>query len=300
MNTIVVITILLLLSAFFSGMEIAFVSSNKLLFEIGRKKKRLTSKVLSIFYKNSEQYITTMLVGNNIVLVLYSLKMAELLEPYLKMLVESNFIVTLLQTIIATILVLFTGEFLPKTIFKTNPNLWLTFFALPLLFFYVLLWPIARFCHIMSIGVLKIFKAYKKVDVETGYLNKVDLDHLLQKNLEKLEADSKLEQEVKILQKALDFSSVKLRDCEVPRTEIVACELQNLTLDYLKSLFSETGYSKVLIYKKSIDNIIGYIHTQVIFRNQENLEQYIRPLPIVPETMPANKLLKIFMKEKKI
>ena len=136
MNTIVVITILLLLSAFFSGMEIAFVSSNKLLFEIGRKKKRLTSKVLSIFYKNSEQYITTMLVGNNIVLVLYSLKMAELLEPYLKMLVESNFIVTLLQTIIATILVLFTGEFLPKTIFKTNPNLWLTFFALPLLFFY--------------------------------------------------------------------------------------------------------------------------------------------------------------------
>ncbi len=299
MNTIVVITILLLLSAFFSGMEIAFVSSNKLLFEIGRKKKRLTSKVLSIFYKNSEQYITTMLVGNNIVLVLYSLKMAELLEPYLKMLVESNFIVTLLQTIIATILVLFTGEFLPKTIFKTNPNLWLTFFALPLLFFYVLLWPIARFCHIMSIGVLKIFKAYKKVDIETGYLNKVDLDHLLQKNLEKLEADSKLEQEVKILQKALDFSSVKLRDCEVPRTEIVACDLQNLTLDYLKTVFSETGYSKVLIYKKSIDNIIGYIHTQVIFRNQENLEQYIRPLPIVPETMPANKLLKIFMKEKK-
>ena len=299
MNTIVTITISLLLSAFFSGMEIAFVSSNKLLFEIERKKKALTSKVLAIFYKHSEQYITTMLVGNNIVLVVYSLKMAELLEPYFKHFIASDYVVTLLQTIIATILVLFTGEFLPKTIFKSSPNLWLTFFAFPLLFFYILLWPIARFCHIMSIVILRLFKVYKKVDDETGYLNKVDLEHLLKKNMEQLENDRRMEQDVKILQNALDFSSVKLRDCEVPRTEIVACELQNLTLDYLKDVFSETGYSKVLVYKDSIDNIIGYIHTQVIFKNPENLPQYIRPLPIVPETMPANKLLKIFMKKKK-
>ena len=167
------------------------------------------------------------------------------------------------------------------------------------MFFYILLWPIARFCHIMSIVILRLFKVYKKVDDETGYLNKVDLEHLLKKNMEQLENDRRMEQDVKILQNALDFSSVKLRDCEVPRTEIVACELQNLTLDYLKDVFSETGYSKVLVYKDSIDNIIGYIHTQVIFKNPENLPQYIRPLPIVPETMPANKLLKIFMKKKK-
>lgn len=299
MGTIGVIVVALVFSAFFSGMEIAFVSSNKLLFEIGKNRQRLTSKILSIFYNHREQYITTMLVGNNIVLVVYSLKMADLLDPYLRCIVSSDTAVTLIQTIVATILVLFTGEFLPKTIFKNSPNLWLKVFAVPLYLFYVLLWPLAKLCYLLSVGVLKLFGAYKQQDASANDLNKTDLDYLLQENMENADVDKSMEQDVRILQNALDFSSVKLRDCEIPRTEIVACDKEEMTVESLKEIFAKTGYSKILIYKDSIDNIIGYIHTQAIFTNPDSLEEFIRPLPIVPETMPANKLLKTFMEEKK-
>lgn len=298
MDAYSIIIISLILSAFFSGMEIAFVSSNKLRMELDRKNNGVSSRLIDFFYRHSEQYISTMLVGNNIVLVIYGIKMAELLDPVFASFIHNNFAVSLMQTICATIIVLITGEFLPKTIFKANPNLWLRIFAPVLAVFYVILYPITILATFLSRLILSIFKAYSPKSGQQS-LNKADLDYLINETLESHESDVEIENDVKLFQNALDFSSVKIRDCIVPRTEIIALPEEGTTLDDLKNTFVSTGYSKILIYRDTIDNIIGYFHAANIFKQPDNWHELLLKMPIVPETMAANKLMDIFMQEKK-
>jgi CBS domain containing-hemolysin-like protein len=291
------ILLTLLFSAFFSGLEIAFVTSNKLRFELDKKQPNLTSSILSIFYRNPQQFISTMLVGNNVSLVIYGLLMAELMTPWLSPL-KYQFLITFVQTILATIIVLFTGEFLPKTIFRINPNLWMRLFSWLLLLFYVVLYPITRFATWVSMGILKLFRVKISQTTEDNVFSRIDLNYLLQETFDNKESEKELENEVKIFQNALDFSSVKLRDCYVPRTEIIALDY-NTSVDTLMQTFIETGLSKLPIFKGDIDNIIGYIHSSEMFEHQTEWKKQINMIPIVPENMAAQKLMKTFMLQKK-
>lgn len=297
MNTLLYILISLILSAFFSGIEIAFVSSNKLRFELEKKQKSLSSAILDIFFKHPQQFIATMLVGNNITLVVYGLLMAELLSPLLAPL-QHQLLITVAQTIIATIIVLVTGEFLPKTIFRVNPNLWLKVFSWILLFFYTLLYPIAIFSTWLSQSLLRMFFKASDDETEDIAFSRIDLSYLIQESVDGQSSQEEVDTEVKFFQNALDFSKVRLRDCSVPRTEIVALDFDT-SVEVLKQTFIETGYSKIPIYKDNIDNIIGYIHSSEMFEHQKNWKNYINQIPIVPENMSAHKLMKLFMQQKK-
>ncbi|HJV77212.1 MAG TPA: hemolysin family protein, partial [Paludibacter sp.] len=291
------ILLTLLLSAFFSGLEIAFITSNKLRFELDKKQRNLTSSILSVFYGNPQQFISTMLVGNNICLVIYGLLMAEVMTPWLSP-IGNPFLITFLQTILATALVLITGEFLPKTIFRINPNLWLRLFAWLLFIFYVFLYPVSRFSTWVSIGILRLFRVGISQTTQENVFSRIDLNFLIQESFDNIESEKELDNEVKIFQNALDFSKVKLRDCSVPRTDIIALDYDT-NVEVLKETFIETGLSKIPIYKGDIDNIIGYIHSSEMFEHQNDWKKQINQIPIVPENMAAQKLMKIFMLQKK-
>ena len=286
-----------MLSAFFSGMEIAFITSNKLRFELDKKHRNLTSSILSIFYRHPQEYISTMLVGNNICLVIYGLLMAKLMTPWLQI-IGNDLLITFIQTILATAIVLITGEFIPKTVFRVNPNLWLRIFSWFLLFFYVALYPISRFSTWLSLGILKIFRVNISKSTQENVFSRTDLNYLIQESFENQHNEKDLENEVKIFQNALDFSKVKLRDCSVPRTEIIALDYET-DIETLKQTFIETGLSKIPIYKGNIDNIIGYIHSSEMFEHQLDWKKQINQIPIVPENMAAQRLMKIFMLQKK-
>ncbi len=278
-------------------MEIAFVSSSKLRFELEKMRPNLTSSMLSVFYRHPQQFISSMLVGNNIVLVVYGLKMADLLTPLFSF-TDNQFVITLLQTIIATIIVLFTGEFLPKTLFRINPNSWLRAFSWLVFLFYIVLYPIAIFTTWLSKNFLRLFKMNTDSDDNNNMFSRIDLSYLVQESFDTKNSEEELNTEVKIFQNALDFSKIKLRDCSVPRTEIVALDY-NTYLETLKQTFIETGFSKIPIYKENIDNIIGYIHSSEMFEHPHEWRKYIRQIPIVPENMTAHKLMKLFMQQKK-
>ncbi len=299
MNNLIFILLSLLLSAFFSGMEIAFVSSNKLRLELDIKQGHLTSRIISIFSSRPGDYIATMLVGNNIALVIYGILMALILEPFISLYTSSESSILIIQTIISTLIILFTAEFLPKTLFRLSPNTALRIFAVPGLVFYILLYPVTRLTIAISGFLLHhLLRIPRSNDANSGVFGKIDLDNLVNEgNAEQTHPDDP-EQEIKLFQNALDFSNVKLRDCMVPRTEIVAFD-ESVSMEELRSKFIETGLSKILIYKESTDNIIGYINSKELFKNPQDLASMIMSLPIVPETMPANKLLQSFIRDHK-
>ncbi|HKK81525.1 MAG TPA: hemolysin family protein [Prolixibacteraceae bacterium] len=302
MNTPVIILITIIMSAFFSGMEIAYFSANRLTLEMNKKKNTLTASVLNILSAKPEQYIATMLVGNNIALVIYGLATARLIEPYLNPYIESDIVILLIQTIISTIVILFTAEFLPKTLFRLNANGLLEAFALPIFFFYILLYPIANvFMMISKFVIRKILKKdFAEVD-NNNIFSKVDLNHYVNQQEDKQTAAEKEEQEeteIKLFKNALDFSNVKVRDCMVPRTEIETVE-ESTSIKELQKVFINTGYSKILVYRKSIDNMIGYIHTSQLFKSPDDIKSIVNPVSIIPETMPASKLLKFFTQQRK-
>jgi len=278
-------------------MEIAFISSNKLRFELDKKQRGITSSILSVFYKHPQQYISTMLVGNNICLVIYGMLMAEILMPYL-LFMQNQFLITLAQTIIATIVVLFTGEFLPKTIFRYNSNLWLNIFSPILFFFYILLYPVSIFSTWLSTLALRVFGVRANKETDKNTFSRIDFNYLIEESFDGVDSKKEIENEVKILQNALDFSNLKLRDCYVPRPEIVALDYET-NVDVLKQTFIETGLSKIIIYKGNIDNVVGYIHSSEMFTHQKDWKEYINDIPIVPENMAAQKLMKTFMQQKK-
>ncbi len=299
MDIILVIVISLLLSAFFAGMEIAFNSSNRLMAKIDSTDKSFAGAVISLFYKNTGQFISTMLVGFNIVLVVYSIAMAKVLDPYIRGYITDNtLLVSLIQTVIATLLVIFIGEFLPKTIFRYNSNFWLRFFSPLALIFYIVLYPVSKLSVWVSAGILRLFGTKISLNDKSDVFDKVDLNFLLEETIEQSSSQS-IENEIKIFKNALDFSSVKLRECIVPRNEIVALDIETDSLENIRNTFAESGFSKIPIYKDNIDNIIGYIHSSDLFEPTDNWRTLLRKIPVVPETMPANKLMHSLLKEKK-
>lgn len=298
MDTFLYLLITMAFSAFFSGMEIAFVSVDKLRFEMD-KREGLTSAILSFFFRNSNNFISTMLVGNNIALVIYGIFMASLIDTYLLAdVIPNEFLTLLVQTVLSTLVILVTGEFLPKTLFKINPNLMLRLFALPLMACYVVLFPVSKLASGLSSIFLRLLGLKVNKEDSAKAFGKVDLDYFVQNSIEHAADEEQLDTEVKIFQNALDFSNVKIRDCMVPRTEIVAVE-EKTTLDELKNLFVESGISKIIVYQGNIDNVVGYVHSSEMFRNPTDLSHHIKELPIVPETMTAHKLMSLFMQQKK-
>lgn len=300
---------ILLLSGFFSGMEIAFVSSSKLRFEMDREEQGFSARLIDTFYRHPNNFISTLLVGNNIALVIYGILMARIVSTLILIPLgihpergncPNEALCLLLQTILATLIVLVTGEFLPKTLFRINPNRMMRIFALPAYIFYIILWPISKFTS--SLGKLLLWmvgEKVKKAKPEKTFTRE-DLDYLIQSNIEKAADDEDIEDEVKIFQNALDFSSVKVRDCIVPRTEITAVSTET-PLQELRMQFVESGHSKIIVYKEDIDDIVGYIHTVEMFRLKadEDWTEHIREVSIVPETMNAQKLLGIFISQKR-
>lgn len=278
-------------------MEIAFVTANKLRFEVDKTKNQFSSSILSIFFSNPKQFIATMLVGNNIALVIYGIMMAQVIEPFVAEYTSNDIVIVLTQTIISTIIILITAEFLPKTLFRINPNMFLNMFALPLLLCYIVLYPVASFSAWISFKLLRLFGIKMGVNSNEYVFGKVDLHHILEESIDKNR--EALETDVKLFQNALDFSKIKLRECSIPRTEIVAVDIDETSLDELKQKFIETGFSKILIFKETIDNIIGYFHLSDLFKHPKSIQSRVRKIPFVPETMAANKLMSIFIKEKK-
>lgn len=294
---VVGIFITLLLSAFFSGMEIAFVSSNRMLAEMDKGTSRLTRRLQTFFYKNPNDFVSTMLVGNNIVLVVYGIFVARLLDNTIFKGLDPAISVTA-DTILSTLVVLFTGEFLPKTLFKSNPNKFFSFFVFPAYLFYLLLWPVSRFSTLLSKILLRISGVRVDKDNDDGEFSKIDLDYLVQSSIDNATDNSQIDDEVRIFQNALEFSDTKVRDCMVPRTEICAVE-KSSSLSDLKSIFIESGKSKILVYDNDIDHIIGYIHSLELFRNPNDWHNHIRTMPFVPETMSARKMMQTFLQQKK-
>ncbi len=299
MNTIIIsILVSILFSAFFSGVEIAFVSSNKLRFELDRKKKSPTSFILNRFYKKPGIFLTTLLAGNTIALVVYGLLTAHLLGFWLSSYISGDAWLLFIQAIVAALLILIAGDFIPKMLFRINPNLSLSVFAIPLYVIYVILYPLSLLCIGFSWLILKITGMNISSHIRAKALGKVDLDRFIQSTIEQSPDNSSLETEVKIFQNALDFSNIRLKDCMIPRTEIVAFDL-DVTQQELLSKFIETGLSKILIYKENIDDIAGYIHSTEMFVCPDNWKDNLKSIPIVPETMVASKLMKVLMQEKK-
>ncbi len=292
------IAAMMALSAFFSGMEIAFVSSNRMLAEMDKGRNKIIQKTISAFYSHPNGFVSTMLVGNNIVLVVYGILIAKLFDNTIFRGMDVGFTV-IADTILSTLIILFTGEFLPKTLFKNNANRMLSLFALPAYMCYIVLWPISRFSTFLSKCMLRVVGIKMQQDTNDDGFSKVDLDYLVQSSIDNATDGEEINDEVKIFQNALDFSDTKVRDCMVPRTEINAVDINDCSLEELMQKFVESGNSKIIVYEDDIDHIVGYIHSLEMFRNRENWRDCICKMPFVPETMTAQKLMQMFLQQKK-
>ena len=286
------------LSAFFSGMEIAFVSSNRMLAEMDREGNSIAKNIISRFYNHPNGFVSTMLVGNNIVLVVYGILVARLFDNTIFSSLDDGMKVTA-DTLLSTLVILFTGEFLPKILFKNNANRLLSVFSVPAYLFYIILWPISRFSTLVSKCLLRLVGIRMETESDDDGFSKVDLDYLVQSSIENAQSDDEINEEVKIFQNALDFSDCKVRDCMVPRTEVNAVDVNDCTVDELMQKFVESGNSKIIVYDSDIDHIIGYIHSSEMFRNRDNWRECVCKMPFVPETMAAQKLMHIFLQQKK-
>ncbi len=296
-QSILIIITTILFSGFFSGMEIAFISANKLQIEIDRNKGTLPARIIAKFSNNPSEFISSVLLGNNIALVIYGLYTAYILEPVIVAYISPiSWVVLLIQTILSTLLILITGEFLPKAFFRINPNRILTVGAIPLLITYYILWIPTKFTMLVSQAIFAIFNI--QVEKEKDTFTKVDLGHYLQNVNERMDDEVELDHEIQILQNALDFRKVKARDCMIPRTEIEGMEV-NESVDQLRDRFVETGYSKIIIYRDNIDNIIGYARSFDLFDNPSKITKIILPISIVPEAMRASEILEKFIEEKR-
>lgn len=301
MDNWLIIIITLLLSAFFSGMEIAFISSNNLKIEIDRGKGMLPARIMSFLNNNPSRFIGALLLGNNIALVIYGIAMAGILEPVIiKMLpsdFDNEFIIVIIQTIIATLLILFAAEFIPKALFRINPNRILNFFAIPVYIFYIVFYPI----HYLFIGLGEIIlRVIFRIKIsETQYVfSHIDLDNYVREFTAKDDDRAVFIHEIQMFQNAIEFRNIKLRECMVPRTDIQAIE-ESDTIANLTEKFIDTGFSKIPVFKKSIDNIIGYTHHSDLFESPKNIALITRPINYVPETMLAKKVLSMFIDEHK-
>lgn len=299
MTTLIIIS--LLLSAFFSGMEIAFVAANKLKVEVDKQSGGFSARLLSRFVRSESSFISTMLVGNNIALVVYGISFAALLEqllsPILPGPIKGEFSIFMMQTIISSLVILIFAEFLPKTLFRINPNRFLNAFALPVTVIYYLLYPIIAFTMAASNLIMKHLMG-TDVTSSKKVFDAIDMDNFLKEFGEQHEESNERQREIQMFRNAIEFPEVKLRECLIPRTEVVAVS-QNESIPAIRSIFSQTGLSKVLVYQSSIDDIVGYVHAFDFFSGPRNVRDIIRPVLLVPETMHANKLLKSLIQQRK-
>ena len=296
--TLSVILICLLLSAFFSGMEIAFLTSNKLRIEIDKSKKGVTQALIDLFISHSGMYITTLLVGNNVVMVIYGIFMSDLLVKQFEFLHLSIGVELFVETLVSTLIILVFAEILPKTVFRLRSNLFLKLFSVPVFLFYLLFFPLSYFSVWLGGWLLRIFTGRKLGHKEPNRaFGKVDLNNLIEEG----EVNARQEEEmheIKLFRNALDFSEVKLRECIVPRPDVVALSIDS-SIEELTQLFIDTGLSRILIYKESIDDIIGYVHISTLFKDPPTIAKALSRVLIVPETMSAQRLLNLFIRDQK-
>ena len=296
-TSLAIIVISLILSAFFSGMEIAFVASNKLHIELMKKRGELNARLLSPLLKSPSRFIATMLVGNNIALVVYGTEMAQVLEPFIRTVSSIDSIILLLQTLISTALVLVTAEFIPKIVFGLNANKFMSLFAIPALLFYYGLYFIVSLVISLSNFILKHFLGISQPDTKPVF-GRIDLQKYIEEQTAGLKVEDEQDPEIQIFQNALDFSKVKARECMIPRNEIVAIEILE-PIENLKEKFIETGFSKIVVYKDNIDQVIGFTHSYELFKQPKDIKSILLPIALIPETITANEVLNLFIKERK-
>ena len=278
-------------------MEIAFVSANKMYIELEKKKDTFLARILGKLTDNPSKFITTMLVGNNIALVIYGYFMGELLMPYLQPYLNSDFVILLIQTLISTLIILVTAEFLPKAIFNIYANEFLKIFAIPSYIFLLLFYVISKFIILISDFVLRVIFNTKKDSVQLVF-TKAELGHFITEQLETVNENEEVDAEIQIFQNALDFHNVRAREAMIPRTDIFSIDVED-SVKNLKDLFVETGLSKIMVFKDSLDDIIGYVHAFELFKNPESIRSILLPIEVVPETMTINDILNDLTKKQK-
>lgn len=290
--------ILLFLSAFFSGMEIAFVSSDKLRFAMIQKNKGFYNMMLNTIYSHPRQFLSTLLLGNLIVLVVFIYLSLLISVPYIQENITQNTLLVFLIVIFgATVIILFSGEFFPRVVMARKPNLWVRILVIPAFFFYILLFPVAKIFVVISKTVLAVF-GVKSDTTNEDTLGRLELDSYVRKGFEEISDEKEVDSEVKIFRNALDFSSMRVRDCMVPRADIVAINVDE-DIEKLKDLFIESGISRILVYREDIDDIIGYIHVWEMFDSPKDWTKSITTVSFVPESMQANKLMNDLMQQRK-
>ncbi len=300
LSNIVVLLTMLVLSAFYSGSEMAFLSANKLLIEIKRPRHPRLAKMLDVFYAKPSLLIATILVGNNVTMVIFGLAFSDTVSPIIGSYVHSDTLILFFQTILSTIIVIVTGEFLPKSLIQINPSAVLYAFAIPLFFCYVIFYPIAVVMQKAATFVIRhVLRSSAPENDASMIPGRVDFDELVTKQAETAdETDSDIGLEAKLMRNALDFSKIKVRDCYVPRTDIEAISIDG-SVQELHRKFVDSGYSKILVYRGSFDNIVGYVHVSEMFRKPKNISEVMSPIAVVPETMRANLLLRQFTSQHK-
>jgi CBS domain containing-hemolysin-like protein len=272
----------------------AFVAANRLKIELDNNAGKLPGKIISNFVKQSDRFIATMLIGNNIALVIYGMYFADLINPFLETFLTNNAVVMISQTILATVIILVTAEFLPKVFFQINPNSILTYVALPLFIINLILYVPTAFTLMLSQGILKIMgvKSGKTENVFT----KTDLMYFVQDVNMRIKENSDIDHEIKFLQNALDFSKIRVRDCMVPRTEILALDVET-DIEVLRAQFVKTGFSKIIVFRDDIDHIIGYVHSFDLFKKPTSIKQILLPIPVIPEAMPSKQVMELFARQ---
>ncbi|WP_300896782.1 hemolysin family protein [uncultured Alistipes sp.] len=300
-TSVLLILLTLLLSAFFSGMEIAFTSKNRLKLEIDRKQNRMFAFISDVFARHPGQYITTILVGNNIALVVYSLYMSVLLRGMAALagweeVARSGSVA--LETAVSTLLIIFVAEFLPKSIFRNNPNFYYRTFAPAIYFFYIVLYPVARLTTLVSHGILRLLGRRVKEQGPDLRFDRSDLASLLDANNAESHPHDGDNNEIKLFQNALDFADLRVRDCMVPRVDVEAVDIENTTIEQLTARFVETMYSRIFVWEKSIDNIVGYVNSKSLFTRPASLSEVMMEVNFVPETMPLQAVLQNFIKHR--
>lgn len=301
-TTWIIITLIsLTLSGLFSGSEIAYITSDRVRVELDVKKGGPINRIINLFYSHREMFISTILVGNNIVLVIYGMGASALLDDSIKAYITSNeALVLLIQTLVSTGIILLTGEFFPKTVFRINPNTSLRFISPLIYVFYIVLWPVSAFTTWLSKALMRLCGIHGHNEA-SGVLSVGELNNYIERSIdEQRETDTEsVEHEVKIFHNALDFSSTQLRDCMIPRNEIVAADLDTITREELSELFTKSGRSKIVVYSDDIDNICGYIHVSELFDPEVDWRERVKPVIFVPETLLANKLMRRLLSEKR-
>ncbi|MBD5280182.1 MAG: HlyC/CorC family transporter [Bacteroides sp.] len=297
-TAIVVTVIALILSALFSGSEIAFVQSSKVRMEIDAARGGIIDRIIRGFSRHEDMFISTLLVGNNVVLVIYGIAFSVIINPILERWLPSEALVLVCNTLLSTGVVLIAGEFMPKTAFRINPNLMLRLFALPLYIIYLVLYPIALLVSGISTGLMKLF-GLKKEEEASDQLTIEELDDYLQKQLHDTANRDMVENEVKIFRNAIDFKDTEMGECMIPRNEIVAVGIDHINREELIRKFIATGLSKIVVFKEDIDDVLGYIHISELFNVNEDWREHLKPVIFTPETMLANKMMRRMLAEKR-